>query len=92
MALKKAIATLQASGKDVRVLSSYPLHKDLTTFINCVDFVDGAYATSTMCQRIINNGGLTSLLGLVPSERQACEALISSTITSDTLNGTVAQR
>ena len=72
MALKKAIETFQASGKDVRVLSSYPLHKDLTAFLK--------------------RGGLTSLLGLVPSERQACEALISSTITSDTLNGTVCQR
>ena len=33
MALQKAIKTLQASGKDVRMLSPYPLHKDLTTFI-----------------------------------------------------------
>ena len=78
MALQKAIKTLQASGKDVRMLSPYPLHRDLTTFINCVDFVDGAYATSTMCQRIINNGGLTSLLALdCANESLTDEALLS---------------
>ena len=33
MALHKAIQTLQASGKDVRMLANYPLHKDLVTFI-----------------------------------------------------------
>ena len=33
MALQKAIKTLQASGKDVGMLSPYPLHQDLTAFI-----------------------------------------------------------